>query len=70
MHELAVTPDDILAMIERRARHVALYCAQPGQDFSVEALKRALAAAYAYVEELEKSLAKIKPAHNTNAEAN
>lgn len=69
MHELIVSPDDILGIIERRARHVAMYCAQPGQDFSVESVKRAVAAIYAYTEQLEASLAKVKPA-NAQAEAN
>jgi hypothetical protein len=69
MHEMICSPDDILAIIERRARHIAIYCAQPTQDFSTDQLKRAVAAVYATVEELEKSLAKGKPA-NGQAEAN
>lgn len=71
MHDMTVSCDDILGMIERRARHIALYCAQPGQDFSVESLKRAIAACYAYSEQLEASLAKMQGGKSANgAEAN
>jgi hypothetical protein len=69
MHEVFATPDDILGMMARRARHIMMYVDAPTQDFSTEQLKRAIAALYQLSEELEKSLAKGKPA-NGQAEAN
>lgn len=67
MHELVVTPDDILGVMSRRARHIAMYVDAPTQEFSVEQLKRAIAALYALSEELEKSLSKGKPANGAEA---
>jgi hypothetical protein len=67
MHEISVTPNDICALISHRAGQVAMYTANPGQDFSVEQLKRAIAAVYSMAEQLELSLSKSKPANGAEA---
>jgi hypothetical protein len=67
MHEISVTPNDICALISHRAGQVAMYTANPGQDFSIDQLKRAIAALYHLTEQLEVSLSKGKPANGAEA---
>lgn len=53
MSEIQVSPDDILGIIERHARHIHNYVANPPPDFSPENLARHIARMYAFAEQLK-----------------
>jgi hypothetical protein len=71
MHtETAVSPNDLLGILERNLRQALLYVMHPQQDFSTESLKRSLANIYGRAEELEALIAKMNEKPNGQAEAN